>query len=63
MKLGVSQSLYRAMRRTLFLVWSRSPAPQWPCQGDRFLAGPVDAAVVTADGWGRPPRESDAGGA
>ena len=31
------------MRRTLFLVWGSSPTPRWPCQGERLLAGPVDA--------------------
>ena len=45
------------MRRTLFLVYGSSPS----CQGERLLAGPVDAAVVTADGRGRSPRESDVG--
>ena len=39
MKLGVSQSLYRAT--------PRSPTPRLPCQGDRLLAGPVDAEPGT----------------
>ena len=64
MKLGVSQSPTQSHTwSTITSVWGSSPTPRWPCQGERLRAGPVDAAVVTADGRGRPPRESDGGSA
>ena len=45
-------------RSTIAFVQGRRPAPRWPCQGERLLAGPVDAAVVTAHGGGCPLSES-----